>query len=347
MRVNKRIRHLRHQLARERYEMRRRSISYRKKRRKRLLRRRASIVYDREVRREQSKKQFLNKSCPSNFSFIDNTEEVLSYLNECRDLLHKNEKVKFDIANVENISSDAIALLVACTNSDDYKGKYGKIQGNGPRSPHLAKLFRESGFYNFVNSSKELKSAKKGNLLHKESHYRVRADIAKEACLYGIRNVFGNEVPVPSLYEMLVEAMSNTNNHASKSSKDRIKWWLYTYYNKNDNITSYTFIDLGVGIFESIPVQRYKKVIRSIGLIHNADLVYDLLNGKIKSSQSVDNAMRGKGIPQIAANSQESIFRRAFIISNNVKIDLKDQSTIKLNSTFNGTLLYWELSKTA
>ena len=81
------------------------------------------------------------------------------------------------------------------------------------------------------------------------------------------------------------------------------------------------------------------------GFSHNADLVNDLLEGKIKSSKREDNDIRGKGIPQIANNSQKDIFKRAFIISNDVKIDLKSRRTEKLSNDFHGTLLYWELTK--
>ena len=53
--------------------------------------------------------------------------------------------------------------------------------------------------------------------------------------------------------------MSNTNNHASNNSNaNQFKWWLYTYNAPNGH-TMYTFIDLGVGIFDSIPVQVFKK----------------------------------------------------------------------------------------
>ena len=141
---------------------------------------------------------------------------------------------------------------------------------------------------------------------------------------------------------MLVEAMSNTNNHAGKNSENKIKWWLYTY-NDPSGFTSYSFIDLGVGIFESIPVQKFKKLTKFLNFSSNVDLVQNLLNGKIKSSIELDNDIRGKGIPQIALNSRESIFKRAFIISNDVKIDLKTQQAEKLYVPFKGTFLYWEL----
>lgn len=333
---------LKHQVNRTRTEMWKHSLKYKRRRKNRLLLRRNDFI----VRSNVEKKTEIYKTSPSNFSFVDNTDAVISYINECKQLLHNKEKVVIDIEKVENMSPDAIALLAACANDSSFSGKYGRISGNAPRDTKLNKLFIESGFYRFVSSSTLMKSAQKKdvNLLHKESHYKVQPDIAKQACLYGTKHVFSTESPIPELYEMIIEAMSNTNNHANKNSAGTTKWWLYTY-NDPTGTTCYSFVDLGVGIFDSLPVSLYKKAEKKIGLSHNVDLVQDLLDGKIKSREKIDNNIRGKGIPQIAMNSQKSIFRRSLIISNDVNIDLIHKSAEKLNDNFQGTFLYWEIKQ--
>lgn len=332
--------HKRHQLKRSRSEMKRRHKKYRLHRLHRMQSKKKIL----DIRRTVQSKESYNLVAPRNFSFVDNTIEVLRYINKCKKLLHKRERVVCNIEDVNNITSDAIALLVACANDENFRGKYGLIEGNAPQKPQLRKLFLESGFYNFVNTSKALKHAHRpqANLLHKESHFHVHPLVAKEACLYGTKHVFHNERPIEELYEMLIEAMSNTNNHASNKDNTNIKWWLYAY-NSSDNLTSYSFIDLGVGIFDSIPVQSFKKMAISLNIKHNVSLVQDLLEGKIKSRIRKENEMRGRGIPQIANNSQKQIFKRAYIISNDVKIDLKTKQAIKLEEDFQGTFLYWEL----
>lgn len=272
---------------------------------------------------------------------------MLKFIYDCQEGLRTNEKVECNLSQIDSLSSDAIALLAACTNDRTFLGKRGKIRGNAPLRPTLQKTFVESGFYNHVNASKYLKGAHKkdNNLFHQESHFRVESDIAKKACLLGTRHVFGNERPFEDLFEMLVESMSNTNNHAANQQKDKqIKWWLYTYNDPNGN-TLYTFIDLGVGIFDSVPATRFKKLKKAIGISHNVDIVADLLEGKIKSREEVDNNMRGKGIPQIAANSKNCMFKRAYIISNDVKINLKNGLPERLGANFLGTLLFWELGQ--
>ncbi len=342
MRKTKRYKSLKHQLSRERAEMKKRHLPSKRRRRVSLSIRRQDIVNRNLV----NGKKPINKVSPDNLSLVDNTNAVIEYINDCKVLLHKKEKVVMDIENVQNLSPDAIALLAACANDANYSGKYGKLSGNAPKEPRLLKLFAESGFYKFVSSSKLMKSVQKQevNLLHKESHFQVQPEIAKEACLYGTKHVFSSTEPFSDLYEMIIEAMSNTNNHANKKQEGTTKWWLYTYNDPNGK-TCYSFIDLGVGIFDSLPVNRYKKLTNWIGISHNVDLVQDLLDGKIKSREIIDNDLRGKGIPQIARNSQQDVFGRAYIISNDVKINLKTRDAEKLKSNFQGTCLYWELIK--
>lgn len=297
--------------------------------------------------REFAKREYTTIMAPLNFSFIDNTDEMLQFIYNCHEALKTNEKVECDLSQITSLSSDAIALLAACTNDRTFLGKRGKIRGNAPKQVDLQRTFIESGFYNHVNASKYLKGAhrKDNNLFHQESHFKVESDIAKKACLLGTRHVMGNESPFEDLFEMLVESMSNTNNHASNQQKDKqIKWWLYTYNNPNGN-TQYTFIDLGVGIFDSVPANKFKRLKKAMGFSHNVDIVPDLLEGKIKSREEVDNDMRGKGIPQIAFNSKNPMFKRAFIVSNDVKINLKNGSSVKLGANFLGTLLFWELGE--
>ncbi len=332
---------LRHQLAQQRAEMRKRKVSFK--------RRRQGHIFARKVEMQTIQKVVkahpINKEAPKNFSFVDNTNQMIGYLNDCRNTLHKDKKITIDISDIESLSTDAIALLVACVNDSSFTGKYGALRGNAPRNTELAKLFVESGFYKHVETDNRLlKQINKAEeiLLHRESHVKVQSDIAKSACILGTRHVFNSEQPFPAIYEMLIEAMSNTNNHANKNERGKTKWWLYVY-NAPNNTTYYSFVDLGVGIFESVPMSVYKKLKMFLNITHNADLVKDLLEGKIKSREKIDQDIRGKGIPQIARNSDSEKIGRAYIISNDVKIDLKSKKAERLEYDFKGTFLYWEL----
>lgn len=292
-------------------------------------------------------KPYEDVEAPKKFNFIDNTDEVLEYLERCRNAFKEKRKVNFNIEDIEELTPDAINLLIASINDPKFTFN-GSYIGNAPKNLKLKKLFTASGFYNFVNSSSLIKKNLdvKNNLLYKETDYKVRPTIAKGICIKGLEHVTNSNQPFEPLYEILIEVMQNTNNHASADKDDKTKWWAYVYNDPETGNSIYSFLDLGVGIFDSIIVKTYlQKQAQKIGLYHNINYVNDLLAGKIQSRIEEDNEIRGKGIPQIVNNAQLDCFKRFYIVSNNVKIDVKNKSGIKLNNNFSGTFLYWELQK--
>ncbi|SFB36117.1 hypothetical protein [Algoriphagus aquimarinus] len=292
-------------------------------------------------------KPYVIKEAPIDFDFINNTNEVLKYFNDCGDLFNKKEKVEFDISKIKKLTPDAISLLVASVNSKKFI-KGGLYKGGAPEDPKLKDLFIKSGFYDFVNSRKKLLNPldKDHVILHKERDYKVRPRIAKNACLHSLKFLKNASSPKPfeELYEIMIEAMQNTNNHASLKNIEKTKWWMYVYNDKENKVSKFCFFDLGVGIFESLVYQNYiKNLFLELNLISNSAFVKDLLNGRIQSRVDIDNSIRGKGIPQIVNNAQLDCFKKFILISNEVKIDLKNKTHVSLDYKFGGTFFYWEL----
>lgn len=288
-------------------------------------------------------KDFSNYTAPKKFSFINNTHEVLKYFDEAERLFRRKIRLNLDISEIDELTPDAISLLVAKVNDPHFHHGSGYI-GGAPRNPELQKLFTQSGFYDFVQSTVSNKKAQGGNLLHRERHYKVVPQIAQRAALTGMRHTFGNDVPYEPLYDVLIECMSNTNNHASSKVSKKCNWWLYVYSDPSTKISSYSFLDLGVGIFESMIVRNYiRNIMKGNLLWKNITFVDDLLSGKIQSRIEEDREIRGKGIPQIVEYSRLDTFKKFVIITNDVKIDLKTFEREQLDCDFKGTFLYWEI----
>lgn len=324
------------------YQMKRHRDSY-KKRKANRKRYRRTIWMNEQKKIKILSNPFEKIKAPEHFSLIENTNQVVKYINDCKEYIKQGKNVEWDISDVNIFTPDAITLFAACFNDPNYKKCL--MRGNHPKNDEVRKIFVESGFHDFVCCDERLKchSNHKSNYLHKESDYKVQGAVARDACKYGVAHVFGNYKDVQELYEMLVEAMSNTNNHAAGKDKEgEIKWWLYTC-NSNNELTSYSFVDLGVGIFDSAPFNLFKRISTRLGFKCNADYVPKLLSGEIGSRKEYEHNVRGKGIPQIARNSKKDYIKRAYIISNDVKIDLKTGDAIPLNEEFKGTFLYWEL----
>ena len=326
------------QKIRSKYQAKRRTENWKEKKRKALIHRKGI------VKQNHIANQFTKHKAPADMSFIDNTNEVLEYFDEARELFKEKKSVEFDIKHITNLTPDTITLMIAKIQDPNFT-KNGQVQGQAPTKPKLKKLFLESGFYNFVATSKQNKE-KTANLLHKETDYKVRPDITREACIFGMKHSLTTEQPFEPLYEILIECMQNTNNHASAEGEEECKWWLFVYNCNETNTSKYSFLDLGVGIFESINVKNYiNKARKKIGTLPNARFVPDLLNGNIQSRIKKDKEIRGKGIPQIVAHSSLNEFKSFKIITNDVKIDLKNKKHEKLKNNFSGTFYYWEIKK--
>tara|TARA_B100001287_G_scaffold69292_1_gene57020 strand:+ start:663 stop:1673 length:1011 start_codon:yes stop_codon:yes gene_type:complete len=290
---------------------------------------------------KKERKPVQNIEAPKEFSLINNTEEVLEYFKRARYFLQQGYPIRFDISGVSTLTPDAIALQIARI-KDRHFHKNSGIMGNSPNDPELRNLFDQSGFYNHVNSN-GFKPEIKDILIHKVTKNKVEPKLAKEACLVGLKHTFQSEEIFDPMFDILIEIMQNTNNHAGEI-RGEYDWWLHIFNDPETNISKYTFLDLGVGIFDSIPAKSFKnKIGKTLGLTHNVNLVKPLFNGEIKSRTA--RPERGRGIPQVYESSQDEKFGKFIMISNDVYVDMRTLKTQKLTNNFSGTLFYWELKK--
>jgi len=331
-----------YQRMRSRYQEKRLSDEWKeRKKRKRLFKEGKKIK-----QRKQKRKPHLVLSAPKNFSLIQNTEEVLAYFDLAKKHTHADDNITFDISDVENLTPESVALLVASINNSDFI-KDAQINGNAPKKSELRKLFTESGFYDFVQANRKFA---KGNdsLLHKETYQKVKPEVAQKAAMRGAKHVFGDaNADLGIIFDTLIECMSNTKNHADLIPEGSCFWWLYVYNDPKQSLTKYIFLDLGVGIFKSAAVQGFiKKMTKGTMLYPNIKIVDDLLAGKIKSRAKIDTDIRGKGIPQIVAIAKNRYFRSFYILANDIKVDLKTGAKTQIKHPLNGTMLYWELENT-
>ena len=328
----------RHLFARMRYAEKRLKLKWKIRKRDKKI----QIQYKKIRKRRQEKKSYTQLIAPKFFSLIENTDEVLGYFKKAENFLRRGDNVTLDISDVDHLSSDSVTFMVANIRDIDFI-HHGIVKGNAPKKPELFQLFTESGFYDHVKANGTF-SSRKGELLHKEVRKKVDSEVAKEAALIGIRHVFGNDNPFEPLYNILIECMSNTRSHADLETQGKCNWWLYTHNFPNERITAYSFLDLGVGIFKSAVVNSYFiKMFKGTSFYKNINLVDDLLAGKVQSRIDIDNEIRGKGIPQIVDHSGSPHFRSFYIITNDIKIDLKTGAKKQLKNDLNGTFLYWEL----
>jgi hypothetical protein len=288
---------------------------------------------------------FSRMPAPENFSLTENPDEVIGYFNEAAKIIDEGGRIKFDFSGVINVTSDAIAFFIAHFNDNSFcKGRM--MKATLPKCDVMRRRFNKSGILDHVSS--DIREERGGNnfLLHKVTKNKVENGIAKDMAKKGSEFVFGANARIRAVYEILIECMANTNNHAAGSEVGVVyDWWLVMNSSEVSRKVNYTILDLGVGVFESSPMKLY--VSSLVGDIarrfrHNADLVDDLVLGKIRSSTGLDQ--RGKGIPLIHKRSQDTRIINSVMVSNDVMLDLCSGKAKRLSSEFSGTLIHFELS---
>lgn len=288
------------------------------------------------------------KIAPVNFSLINNTEEVIGYFKDISKNFAKRQQVAFDLENVENLSTDAIALLIAKVKDLNFtRGLH--ISGNAPKKTSLKKLFDDSGFLDHVSSSYYHPKNEKNLLIHQQTHKKVEPEIAKKVGEMAVNHTFKDSRKFQPIFKIMIECMANTDNHADIKREGIHDWWLFTSCNQENNVTSFSFLDLGIGIFNSNPVNTYKQrlitaaeSLTDISLRDNVKLLPKLFSGEIYTSRTKDKT-RGQGLPTLKECSENPHIKNFTIITNNVKTSLPTLETVELKNKFNGTFLYWEL----
>lgn len=289
------------------------------------------------------KKVFINHISPANCSFINNTNEILTYFNEIKAFIAQKQSVKLDISKITHLTPDMITLLLVIFNEKQSK-KVG-MSGNAPNNEALSKMFLSSGFYDNVVSA-GIKKVSYNNKLWKGSRNdKVQGEMASQA-LDRCREIFlkkNIKYDTDPLYNLLSEAMSNTKNHANNNQVNT-NWSLYWYFDEAEEKLKYSFIDLGIGIFKSASFKTYRETINEIFSIGNVLLVKPFLNGDITSSREKDKAISGKGVKQILSCAKLPEITKFIIITNDIKIDVKTQKGTQLSGNFEGTFIYFEVS---
>ncbi len=327
----------------KKYQKRRAEKALRRKRRKKLEGKKPRLILT-PVNRDS----YTKKYAPANFSLINNTEEVIGYFKDVGRTFADREQVDWDLENIDQLSPDAIALLVAKV-KDVHFTRGINMKGNKPLKTDLKKLFDDSGFLDHVNSSYRPPKNENNLLIHQRTQKKVHPEIAKQVGLLAVKHTFKNTKIFQPIYKIMIECMANTDNHASLQAEGIHDWWLFTYCDPNTSVTSFSFLDLGIGIFNSNPVNNYKqRLITAIesatdmSLRNNLKLVPKLFSGEIYTSRTKDKT-RGQGLPTLKECSNNPHIRNFTIITNNVKISLPSEAAVELTNKFNGTFLYWEL----
>jgi hypothetical protein len=288
-------------------------------------------------------------NAPNNFSIVNNLDEMLIFYDNILKTAKNKNALILEAKNIELITPDSILYLLSIF--EYIKAKYGKfpISGSFPVDPDCKRIFVQSGFPKYFHTRENI-SYDDSDILTIESSIEVEPLIAKKVVKFA-RDHLGEVRSKKSkrAYEIIIECMGNTFDHAYHSKSPLPKWYLMAIYNSNINSVKFVFLDGGLGIPKTIRrnhLERLQQFITgvtrkflSIPAIDDSFLISSALNGEFRSR--TEKGYRGKGLPKIKKCAETNEIHELKIISSFGSFDVATLTGVELKRQFMGTLFSW------
>jgi len=288
---------------------------------------------------------------PDEFSVLTNRGPVIEFFKSVLENVYTKVYSVMDMSAISSTDLATISLLISVMMDQRSKEalirKYMTVYT--PSENTLpGQLFRKAQFHQTVT--------KQGIADHtfflSRRSTKVNADYIDDILKYTENFLGANSTE--TLSPVLVEIISNTNNHANPSSKegeDKIPWFLSVLEDREANKMIFSVVDLGVGIFESLKLK---------GLANTDNLFEDAIKDMYANSQSkflrtnipkgVDSSTglfyRGQGLQTVHALVKSSNYDTFTIVTNRAAVNLKSINDNHRDSaeSLGGTIYYWEMS---
>jgi hypothetical protein len=216
-----------------------------------------------------------------------------------------------------------------------------RVSGNYPEEQAATETIRQSGFNEYLKTSMPPSGSKKGAIVRQDlSQHSKQADGEYARKLIDFAEIDGaDRLRLKVAYAHLVECMGNTHQHAGEHPGQQT-WWASVFRDSLRHCDCFTFIDMGVGIFNSAELSFRLKMYRLTGF-RRQRILQELLEGKIPSSTGM--SYRGRGLPSIYRSCLDRKVRRLMIITNDVYADIERNDYRALAHEIMGVVLYWEV----
>ncbi len=278
-------------------------------------------------------------SAPNVLSVIRNPHETITFLTQLEQTFRKRRDVILDLSNVSELTSDAVVVLLS--RLIDERFHHGmNFGGTEPKADNPRRLLDQSGFFTFVHSRK-LKPPPEDGQIRRKTDKLVEPEVADELVAFATERMIGRVEHRRAAQMSLIECMANTHEH-SATIRGRNYWWATVYCPRNSNKSFFTIIDTGIGIFNSVTVRKYRRLLR---LSDNVTLFRDWIEGRIELPSRTGQRNRGKGLLAIHGRFKKgrNDMKNLIIVANDVYARFADNSYQTLNRPFRGTFVYWEI----
>ncbi|KAA3614468.1 MAG: ATP-binding protein [Planctomycetota bacterium] len=312
----------------------------RSKFRKRLARERR---HRKDLQRQRKQKKFYSSvptvKLPEDFSLTGNPQETLGAFLKIQRRARKNRKVHIDFQPVQKIRLGALAYLLSIWELETATRPGLKFHGNKPVLQEPKSIYESSGFQEYTGQTSQRESHEpiKGQTFRITPGERVLPEVAASINDF-IRDKFPtvNRILTKRIYEIILECLNNTKQHAYRGISNYRKWWVMAIHDQDRQEIHITFLDQGEGIPNTVKKRLMEKFSSS-----DEKILISTMKGEARSGTG--ERFRGKGLPTIRRRAREGIISNLLVISGEglYTCTTKEERSSKLPATLRGTLLHW------
>jgi hypothetical protein len=297
--------------------------------------------------------QYTTVRAPNHLSLVNNPDQTIPFVERLHRLYLAKTPAWLSLKEVERLDYDAVVVLLAVL--INFRRAEVPFNGDMPRDPGVTGVLRRSNFFKLLTgpiASRDEYEMGKASSIHTHAKREVDPKLAASLVARASKTVWGEERRCPGVQRVFLELMQNTNNHASRKGRGEEYWWVSAYHHEEGKKVAFTFVDFGIGIFESLE-ERLKigklrrwpsKQYDLFSEVTNPEILRAILERSIHQSIT-RQYFRGKGLPGIADVLLRNQISNLIIITNNVYGAIARKRYTELAVPFSGTLVYWELEK--
>lgn len=292
------------------------------------------------------KNKFETLVAPENFSIHSNPEGMLEFFSRIKAKVKQAKPIQFEMKRILNLSIDAVMYFFAIMQRLKYTKIHYGFKGNWPKDKKCRKLLIDAGFLDYVDFKKITVLNHETDVIRIVNGNNADDSVAKKICDFTMARLKIQRVEIKKLYTIIIELMTNTKHHAYETERYNLfpNWYIFCKYNESNDTIRYIFLDTGEGIPSTIRRYAYDKVRSLMGESHSK-FIRSALEGIIRRTRTGESH-RGKGLPKVYSFYLEKYIKELTIISNHGYVFGQSQNT-DLKRKLEGTLFYWELSRSA
>lgn len=286
----------------------------------------------------------IDATAPPNFSIARNTVKTVKFFNS---IIHSIRKarhrvdVTFNLENISEMTIDSVMYLLAVLyNMKTAPNVEYHIRGNYPRNPEILRYFIESGFVKFVRTTNRIDINRDSGNLEICSGNTIDEQVAKKVCDFVIKCFNTSNKYTRFLYNIMIELMANTCQHAYDEKSPLVKHW-YTFVEYVDDKIKFIFLDTGSGIPATV-TKRFHENLIPAPFDSDSKYIISALNGEQRTKTKLRN--RGRGLKFMRDCYEDNEIQKLTVISGKGYCNLKENPR-DISEEFNGTLYYLEIDR--